>query len=81
MKSNKAHSAVKQHAGKLLQGYEREKVEDLLKIIEFNKKTIRDMELQIKTLQRENYLLKSQSVARDTLGQKEMADMEHEFKK
>lgn len=52
MKSNRAHSAVKTHAGKAIKDYEREKVEDLLRIIELNKKTIRDMEDQIKTLQR-----------------------------
>ena len=46
-----------------------------------NKKTIREMEGQIKTLQRENYLLKSQTVARETLGQKEFSSMEHDFKK
>jgi|JI6StandDraft_1071083.scaffolds.fasta_scaffold34550_7 hypothetical protein len=52
MRSNKAHSAVKQHAGKAIKDFEREKVDDLLRIIELNKKTIRDMEAQIKTLQR-----------------------------
>jgi hypothetical protein len=64
MKGSKAHSPIKRGASKVMKDYEKEKIDDLLRIIEMNKKTIQEMEVQIKSLQRENYLLKSQSQAR-----------------
>lgn len=52
MKSNREFSANKSHVKKATQDYEKDKIQDLLRIIDHNKKTIAELEAQVKVLQR-----------------------------
>jgi hypothetical protein len=81
MKSNRTFSANKSHVKKATQDFEKDKIQDLLKIIDHNKHTISEFESQIKSLQRDNYLLKQQAISKESLSRKEIIEMEHEKKK